>query len=168
MKYQVKYLNARSSEIFSAAHPVGNLHLQPPPTMWPRMGRASGKKIELGTAPKCDIEGGPPSRFKYHLYVVTVKSNASQNSGENERETAEFGASDPPKTRLGRNLFSTKYFRHNFSFSEPRTHTGNRNWLFWIKPNTRNIVASYILYIKFRYSRTLPLDSIDCISSKCK
>ena len=46
-----------------------------------------------------------------------MKSNASQNSGENERETAEFGASDPPKTQLGRNLFSTKYSRHNFSLS---------------------------------------------------
>ena len=66
--------------------------------------------------------------------VAAVKSKASSNSGENERETAEFGASDPPKTQLGRNLFSTKYFRHNFSLSEPRTSTGNRNWLFWIKP----------------------------------
>ena len=59
MKYQVKYLNARSSEIFSAAHPVGNLHLQPPPTMWPRMGWGGGERKEdwVGNRPKMRHRG---------------------------------------------------------------------------------------------------------------
>ena len=81
--------------------------------------------------------------------VAAVKSKASSNSGENERETAEFGAVrpwDPPKTQLSRNLF---WKNISDTISPSPTYRGNRNWLFGFR---RKFLTILIQILNEHYS----------------